>query len=580
MRRLACLSILLLFACCSSDSDSAEIVTPPILNYTLSVAAEEGGSVSSAGGSYKSGQVVTITATANSEYVFSGWSNGSNENPLTVTINSSQVISASFDKKKYALTISKVGEGSVTEELISSGRSTDYNSGSNVKLTAIPESGWGFLSWTGDFVGTDNPIEVNISEAKSITANFGQLNAVYLDDNGVTIKAYDFAVVGDVYELDGVSYKVVDNESLKSMVQNNDDLTKVVTTKVTVVYQLFFNDTDFNQDIGSWDTSNIYDWTGMFYNASSFNQNISSWDTSNALDMRGMFNGASEFNQDIAGWDTSNVTKMNDMFKGAISFNSDISLWNTVAVTDMGAMFASASAFNQDLSSWNTLAVIDMSYMFYGATAFNGNIGSWNTAAVTNMEGMFKGATVFNQDGMFFQATAFNQNIGSWNTAAVTNMIGMFQGATVFNQDLTGWCVTNITSEPSGFAVSSNLTNANKPDWGACPTTISAKSYSIDVTANNSANYTLSGTDRNGNISGSDPSLTFNVGDTISFVVNTSGHPFYLKTVAGTGTGNTISGLTNNGTQSATISWTPDSTGTFYYQCSLHAGMVGTITIQ
>ena len=580
MRRLACLFILLLFAHCSSDSDSAEIVIPTILNYTLSVAAEEGGSVSSAGGSYKSGQVVTITATANSEYVFSGWSNGSNENPLTVTINSSQVISASFDKKKYALTISKVGEGSVTEELISSGRSTDYNSGSNVKLTAIPESGWSFLSWTGDFDGTDNPIEVNISEAKSITANFGQLNAVYLDDNGVTIKAYDFAVVGDVYELDGVTYKVVDNESLKSMVENNDDLTKVVTTKVTVVYQLFFNDTDFNQDIGSWDTSNIYDWTGMFYNASSFNQNISSWDTSNASDMRGMFNGASEFNQDIAGWDTSNVTKMNDMFKGAISFNSDISLWNTAAVTDMGAMFASASAFNQDLSSWNTLAVIDMSYMFYGATAFNGNIGSWNTAAVTNMEGMFKGATVFNQDGMFFQATAFNQNIGSWNTAAVTNMIGMFQGATVFNQDLTGWCVTNITSEPSGFAVSSNLTNANKPDWGACPTTISAKSYSIEVTANNSANYTLSGTDRKGNISGSDPSLTFNVGDTISFVVNASGHPFYLKTVAGTGTGNTISGLTNNGTQSATISWTPDSTGTFYYQCSLHAGMVGTITIQ
>jgi len=618
MRRLACLSILLLFAYCSSDSDSAEIVIPPILNYTLSVAAEEGGSVSSAGGSYKSGQVVTITATANSEYVFSGWSNGSNENPLTVTINSNQVISASFDKKKYALTISKVGEGSVTEELISSGRSTDYNSGSNVKLTAIPESGWFFSSWTGDFEGTDNPIEVNITEAKSITANFEQLNAVYLDDNGVTIKAYDFAVVGDVYELDGVSYKVVDNESLKSMVENNDDLTKVVTTKVTVVYQLFLNDTDFNQDIGSWDTSNIYDWTGMFYNASSFNQNLSSWDTSNASDMRGMFNGASEFNQDIAGWDTSNVTKMNDMFKGAISFNSDISLWNTAAVTNMKFMFERATAFNQDIGSWNTAAVTNMEGMFYGATSFNGNIGSWNTAAVTDMNQMFLFASSFNQDigswntaavtkmkFMFDSATAFNQDIGSWNTSAVTNMgymfydaksfngnIGswntaavtemdfMFQGATVFNQDLTGWCVTNITFEPPVFAVSSNLTNANKPDWGACPTTISAKSYSIDVTANNSANYTLSGTDRNGNISGSDPSLTFNVGDTISFVVNASGHPFYLKTVAGTGTGNTISGLTNNGTQSATISWTPDSTGTFYYQCSLHAGMVGTITIQ
>ena len=47
-------------------------------------------------------------------------------------------------------------------------------------------------------------------------------------------------------------------------------------------------------------------------------------------------------------------------------------------------------------------------------------------------------------------------------------MVGMFQGATAFNQDITGWCVTNISSEPSGFAVSSNLTNANKPGWGTC----------------------------------------------------------------------------------------------------------------
>ena len=98
------------------------------------------------------------------------------------------------------------------------------------------------------------------------------------------------------------------------------------------------------------------------------------------------------------------------------------------------------------------------------------------------------------------------------------------------------------------------------------------------MTASNSSDYTLSGTDRNGNISGSDPNLTFS--DTISFVVNASGNPFYLKTTAGTGTGNTISGLTNNGTESATISWTPTATGTFYYQCSLHGGMVGTITVQ
>jgi plastocyanin len=158
----------------------------------------------------------------------------------------------------------------------------------------------------------------------------------------------------------------------------------------------------------------------------------------------------------------------------------------------------------------------------------------------------------------------------------------MFAYTYSFNQDLTGWCVTNLLSEPTDFALCSELTNANKPIWGTCPTSSSTTgaSYSLDVTASNSSDYTLSGTDRNGNISGSDPDLTFRVGDTISFVVNASGHPFYLKTLAGTGTGNNISGITNNGTNNQTISWTPSATGTFYYQCSVHGGMVGTITIQ
>ena len=103
--------------------------------------------------------------------------------------------------------------------------------------------------------------------------------------------------------------------------------------------------------------------------------------------------------------------------------------------------------------------------------------------------------------------------------------------------------------------------------------------YSISVTASSSADYTLSGTDLNGTVSGNDPDLTFNVGDQITFSVNASGHPFYLKTVAGTGTGNQID-VSNNGTTSGDIVWTPSAKGTFYYQCSLHSGMVGTITIK
>ena len=54
------------------------------------------------------------------------------------------------------------------------------------------------------------------------------------------------------------------------------------------------------------------------------------------------------------------------------------------------------------------------------------------------------------------------------NLPCVTDMGGMFYDS-YFNQDITGWCVTNITSEPSRFATLSSLTNANKPVWGTCP---------------------------------------------------------------------------------------------------------------
>ena len=108
---------------------------------------------------------------------------------------------------------------------------------------------------------------------------------------------------------------------------------------------------------------------------------------------------------------------------------------------------------------------------------------------------------------------------------------------------------------------------------------ISGVSFSLDVTNSNSSDYILSGTDRNGNISGNDPDLAFSVEDTIIFF-NYTVLPFYLKTKAGAGPDNAISGVINNGTTNQNISWTPSSVGTYYYQCSFHEEMVGTITIQ
>ena len=99
----------------------------------------------------------------------------------------------------------------------------------------------------------------------------------------------------------------------------------------------------------------------------------------------------------------------------------------------------------------------------------------------------------------------------------------------------------------------------------------------------------MSGTDRNGSVSGNNPTVTIHRGDTVRFNVNASGHPFYIKTTNTTGTGNQVSFPTasGQGTQSGTVTWTPsqrtpsDHTGAgFFYICQFHGSMVGNIVVK
>lgn len=103
--------------------------------------------------------------------------------------------------------------------------------------------------------------------------------------------------------------------------------------------------------------------------------------------------------------------------------------------------------------------------------------------------------------------------------------------------------------------------------------------YTINVTNNGASAYTLSGSDRNGPVSGDNPTLAFNNGDIIDFVVNAVGHPFYIKTAQTTGTGDQAAGVTNNGAPFGTVQWNTLIPGTFYYQCSIHSSMNAAITV-
>ncbi|TAG94976.1 MAG: BspA family leucine-rich repeat surface protein, partial [Bacteroidetes bacterium] len=104
---------------------------------------------------------------------------------------------------------------------------------------------------------------------------------------------------------------------------------------------------------------------------------------SGVTSMISMFEGCTNFNGNIGSWNTSAVTFMQGTFQNATNFNGNIDTWNTSAVTTMQLMFWSCSMFNGNIGTWNTSAVTTMSSMFQSAAAFNGNIGLWNTSAVT-----------------------------------------------------------------------------------------------------------------------------------------------------------------------------------------------------
>ncbi|MDG1314351.1 MAG: BspA family leucine-rich repeat surface protein, partial [Flavobacteriaceae bacterium] len=242
-----------------------------------------------------------------------------------------------------------------------------------------------------------------------------------------------------------------------------DDVTKVVTSLITNMGDMFF-ESSFNQDISSWDVSNVTNMNRMFLGATDFNQDISSWDVSKVTDMEFMFRYATAFNQDLSFWDVFGVASCNFFSDGTTQWTLpqpylNCNTANGVYLDANGITFkAIEGSVNGnvgevdgviytivDLSTLNTMIsngddvtkvvtslITDMSFMFT-SSLFNQDISNWDVSNVTTM------------NYMFGENTTFNQPIGAWNVSNVTDMEQMFRLAASFNQDLSNWDVTNVT---------------------------------------------------------------------------------------------------------------------------------------
>ena len=207
------LSLILLITCSkdSTEDNSSVYVAPPtnttnpittptVTQYTLTVTAGSGGSVSTAGGTYNDGTSISITATPSEGYGFIGW-NGSDStsSTISITLSANTTIEALFGQLPQLTlpeTPSKMFTKGVGDTLsIGFSHAGGYKSTSlsalygNVSVISEPNDG----DVEGDIVieYTVNSVE-NVDRTTTIAG---------FDDIGISISGNDDLINSSTYQI-------------------------------------------------------------------------------------------------------------------------------------------------------------------------------------------------------------------------------------------------------------------------------------------------------------------------------------------------------------------------------------------
>ena len=143
-------------------------------SYTISVSANpsNGGTVTG-GGEYTSGQSCTVTATANTGFAFTNWTENGNvvstNANYTFNVTGNRSLVANFTLNAYSITATAdpSNGGSVTG-------AGEYNHGASCTLTASANQGYTFVNWTknGSQVSTNASYTFTVTESAAYVAHF------------------------------------------------------------------------------------------------------------------------------------------------------------------------------------------------------------------------------------------------------------------------------------------------------------------------------------------------------------------------------------------------------------------------
>ena len=138
----------------------------PANYYNISVVSEDNTmGIGNGTGSYEEGTVISISATANTGYYFTQWSDGNTQNPRTVTVTGNATYTAQFAAYQYQLSVvpDNPQHGSA------SGSGT-YSYGTPVSILATAATGYHFSQWNDG--NTQNPRTVTVTGNETYTAQF------------------------------------------------------------------------------------------------------------------------------------------------------------------------------------------------------------------------------------------------------------------------------------------------------------------------------------------------------------------------------------------------------------------------